>query len=123
MGEVFVLEKAFKAQTGKIWKIEFEWLEDWDTDEHHYFEFRAVPEDGGETFVYRAQVSRALVDAVGVDITTHPKKLMRVTAGKGMADLKKRLNAGHASMYGSDAYFKTYTTRDADDFRRYLPTS
>ena len=116
--ESFVLEQGWKAQTGRTWKIEFARIKD--DDEHLYFRF-SCEADEGDPFVYEPQVSRALLEAIGVDAEDKPKLVMRVVAGRGLEDLKVRLNAGHHKNFNGLPYCKTYTRRDADKLSKYMP--
>ena len=120
--ELFVLEKSWKAQTERVWKIEFERLEVEIDKEHYYFRFTCsrVGEEG-EPFVFTPQISRRLMMDLGVDPEAKPKLLMRLAAGQGLQDLKIRLNASHDHNFNGLPYCKTYTARDAEKFRKYLP--
>lgn len=120
--EVFVLEKAWKAQTDRVWKIEFERLDVEVDKEHFYFRFTCTRADeGGEPFIFTPQISRRLLTDLGIDPEGKPKLLMRLAAGQGLEDVKIRLNAGHDHNFNNLPYCKTYTSRDAEKFRKYLP--
>jgi hypothetical protein len=116
--QVFVLEEGWRAQTGRVWKFQFQQTRV--DDEHFYFQTSCTAEEG-EPFLFVAQVSRALLDEIGVDPVAKPKLLMRVAAGASLADLKVRLNAGHDTNRTNQPYCKTYTRRDRDKFARFLP--
>ena len=114
----FVLEEGWRAQTGRVWKFEFEQTRA--DDEHFYFQTRCNAEEG-QPFLFMAQVSRTLLEEIGVDPEAKPKLVMRVAAGASLADLKIRLNAGHDTNPTDLPYCKTYTRRDRDKFARFLP--
>lgn len=117
MAEKFTLEPAWGSQLRKAYKIEFE--EAPSEDGHFMFLFTATAADQAP-FIFKASVSPILVQKLGIDATATPKKLMKAIAGKGLGDLKTRLNAGHDTNFNNLPYIKTYTLRDKDSFAQFL---
>jgi hypothetical protein len=117
MAQSFTLEAAWTAQTAQKYKIDFAQSEM--EDDHFIFVFTCTKSEG-EPFIFKAQVSPKLVEGLGINATTELKKLMKVVAGQGMADLKTRLNAGHDVNFEGLPYIKAYTLRDKANFQRFL---
>ncbi len=117
MGDKFLLEQGWFAETKRTYKIEFEELP---TEEEHFqFLFTATQPDG-KAFLFKASVSPVLVQKLGIDVATQKNKLFKGVAGKGLGDLKIRLNAGHDVNFEGLPYIKTYTLRDKPLFEKVL---
>jgi hypothetical protein len=117
MGDRFTLEESWASQAGGTYKIEFE---QGDMEDDHYIFLFSCAKPSGDVFVFRAQISPKLVEKLGIDPAADAKKLMKMAAGQGMADLKIRLNAGHDQNFEGLPYIKAYTLRDKPGFERFL---
>jgi|SRR3990167_7774264 len=117
MAQSFTIELSWTAQTAQKYKIDFAQGEM--EDEHYIFVFTCT-KPTGDTFIFKAQVSPKLVEGLGINAATEPKRLMKCVAGQGMTDLKTRLNAGHDVNFEGLPYIKAYTLRDKANFQRFV---
>ena len=119
MAEV-TLEDAFAAETGRTFKILMG--EPTPKGNDICFPYSAEPTDGGATFIFHAVVTKILSEKLGLDPseTDNLKKLRKITAFKGLADLKRRLSGGHDENFDNMPYIKMYSLRDKPGFEEFM---
>ena len=118
MAEV-TLEEAYTAETGKVYQILMG--EGQPKGNDLAFTYRALPQGGGE-FIFEAVLTKVLIEKLGLDPEDGEgaKKLRKITAFKGLDDLKRRLNGGHDENFDNLPYIKMYSLRDKPEFEAYL---
>jgi hypothetical protein len=114
------LEDGYHAETGRVFQIAMGEAEPKGDD--LTFTYTSTPEDGGTPFIFQAIISKALYENLGFDKDDpeHIKKLRKITAFKGLEDLKRRLNGGHDENFDNLPYIKMYSLRDKPGFEQFM---
>ena len=115
MPSYVILEEAFRAETGKAFKIAMGNGEI--KGDNMQFVIKAVPEGNDEPFTFHAVMSKVLAEKLGFAFSPEQiEKVSPVIGKKALADLKRRLDGGHDYNFDGQPYIKMYTLRDKRDF-------
>jgi len=102
MPSYVILEEAFRAETGKAFKIAMG---------------NGEIKGNDEPFTFHAVMSKVLAEKLGFAFSPEQiEKVSPVIGKKALADLKRRLDGGHDYNFDGQPYIKMYTLRDKRDF-------
>jgi hypothetical protein len=115
MPSYVMLEEAWTAQTGKVFKIAMGNGEV--KGDSVSFTIKAVPEGNDEPFTFIALMSKVIIEKLGFAFKPEDvEKFAPLVGKKALGDLKRRLDGGHDYNFDGLPYIKSYTLRDKKDF-------
>ena len=115
MPSYVILEEAYAAETGKIFKVAMGNGEI--KGENVEFVIKAVPAGNDEPFTFHAVLSKGLVEKLWFVFKPEQiEKMSPLVGKKSLVDLRRRLDGGHDYNFDGLPYIKMYSLRDKKDF-------